>query len=194
MPNWIGAALRAGAGSGALLLEHGADPGQQLAQLAGLGQVIVGAELEADDAVDRARSCGQHDDRYRGLLLELADDRKPVLLRHVEVEHDEIGRPARHCAPQAGGAVTGGRLEAVHTQIVGHHVARRCLVVDHDDVLALAHRDAATTGRLMMKAAPRPGPALSTSMWPPCNSTMRLTIESPSPVELSPPVGLAERR
>ena len=42
--------------------------------------------------------------------------------------------------------------------------------------------------------APFPGPALSTVIWPPCRSTIRLTIDRPRPVELSPAVGLADKR
>ncbi len=39
-----------------------------------------------------------------------------------------------------------------------------------------------------------PGPGLSAVIWPPCSSTMRLTMDRPRPVELSPAVGLADRR
>ena len=51
-----------------------------------------------------------------------------------------------------------------------------------------------STGNVILNVAPCPGPALSTVIRPPCRSTMRLTIERPSPVEVSPAVGLAESR
>src|SRR5437764_12992915 len=52
-----------------LSAQHGADARKQLAQLTRLGEIVVGAELEADDAIDGARGCGQHDDRAVGIFL-----------------------------------------------------------------------------------------------------------------------------
>src|SRR3977135_1718330 len=49
-----------------------------------------GADVEADDAVDRACGLRQHDDGNVDAALEVADDRQPVFLGHVEVEHHEI--------------------------------------------------------------------------------------------------------
>ena len=81
--------------------------------------------------------------------------------------------------------------EAVHAQIVADHLAGRQFVVDDDDVrLCLAH----VPGNVIMNVAPCPGPALSTVICPPCRSTIRLTIERPRPVDVSPAVGLADSR
>lgn len=49
-------------------------------------------------------------------------------------------------------------------------------------------------GNRIEKTAPRPGPSENASARPPWSSAIRLTMERPSPVEPSPPVGLAERR
>src|ERR1700733_11613232 len=49
-------------------------------------------------------------------------------------------------------------------------------------------------GNVTVKVHPFPGPGLLAVTWPPCMSMMRLTIDRPRPVELSPAVGLAERR
>jgi len=49
-------------------------------------------------------------------------------------------------------------------------------------------------GNVTVKVDPCPGPALSAVISPPCMSMMRLTIDRPRPVELSPAVGLAESR
>ena len=46
----------------------------------------------------------------------------------------------------------------------------------------------------MVNVEPCPGPALLAVTSPPCMSTIRLTIERPKPVELSPAVGLADNR
>ena len=39
--------------------QHGLHPGQQFARLEGLGQVVVGAQLEPDHAVGRLAACGE---------------------------------------------------------------------------------------------------------------------------------------
>ena len=67
---------------------------------------------------------------------------------------------------------------------------RRRRYVDSDVIRACC----ASTGNAIVNVVPLPAPWLWAVMWPPCNSTMRLTIDKPSPVELSPAVGLADRR
>src|SRR5215203_5964909 len=172
-----------------------ADAGHELAQLGRLCQIVVGAELEADDTVDRTRRRGQHDDRHVRRLLEVADDRQPVLLRHVEVEHDEVRLVLGEALAQARAAVAQGDLEAVQLEVVADHVAGGGLVVDDEDVRRNAHGSTQrSVGSRISNTAPLPWPSLTASIVPPWSSTMRLAIDRPSPVEVSPPVGRAERR
>src|SRR3954469_11596430 len=173
--------------------KHRADAGHQFAQLAGLCDVVVGAEFEADDAVDRARGRRQHDDGNVDAALQVANDRKPVFLGHVEVEHDEVRHVGLDHAAQAFAAVAQRDAETVHLEVIADHLAGRRLVVDDDDVRALGHV-VSVAGSVTVNVDPCPGPALSAVTWPPCMSIIRLTIESPRPVELSPAVGLAESR
>src|SRR5690606_27529900 len=70
------------------------------------------------------------------------------------------------------------------------HLAGGGFVVDNGNVGVLAHG----VGSLIVNVDPCPGPALSAASSPPCISMIFLTMERPSPVELSPPVGLADRR
>src|SRR2546430_12850943 len=56
--------------SGGAAAQHRADARQQLAQLAGFGEGIVGAELEADHAIDRARSGWEPTYRYTWAAIE----------------------------------------------------------------------------------------------------------------------------
>ena len=46
-------------------LEDIADPQDQLTRLERLGDIIVGADLQAFDPAFRLGACGQHDDRHR---------------------------------------------------------------------------------------------------------------------------------
>src|SRR5262245_58619458 len=82
-PRGRGRRLRAASGLDCRLTaaappQHRAAAGQEFAYLAGLGQIVVGAELEANHAVDRARGRGEHNDWDAGAPLEIADDRQPV--------------------------------------------------------------------------------------------------------------------
>ena len=59
--------------------------------LNGFGQVVVGAHLEADDAIDVLALRRQHHDRHafsRG--AQAAAHGEPVLARQHEIEHDEV--------------------------------------------------------------------------------------------------------
>src|SRR5436305_3938882 len=136
--------------SGAAPAQHRADASQKFAQLAGLCQVVVGAELKADHAIDRARGCREHDDRHAGAALEMTDDRKAVLFRHVEIEHDEVRHLLRDGVAQTGTAVAQADAEAVHAQIVPAHPARRLLALHYDDVPRLIH----ATGKHMWNLEP----------------------------------------
>ena len=72
------------------------DPAHQLAQAERLGQVVVGAELEADDLVDLVVARGQDEDRHLGAgRAQAAQDLEPVDARQADVEHDEVGRLVR---------------------------------------------------------------------------------------------------
>ena len=60
-----------------------------------LGQVVVGADLEADDLVDVVVARRQHDDRHLRATRGRAADLEPVDVGQVEVEHDQVGRRRR---------------------------------------------------------------------------------------------------
>jgi transposase-like protein len=71
--------------------QHAADARQQLARLERLGQVVVGAHLEAEDAVQRLVAGGQHDDRQGRLRAQLAAQGQAVVAGQVQVQHDQVG-------------------------------------------------------------------------------------------------------
>ncbi len=67
------------------------DAGEQFARVERLGQVVVGAHFEADDAVDLFALGGQHDDRriVTAVAQSLAD-RHAILTRQHQVKHQQI--------------------------------------------------------------------------------------------------------
>src|SRR6516162_2417643 len=150
----------------------------------------IHSELKGFHSVQRSRVRGEDRNLRAVTSFYSGGVRKTVLLRHVEIENDQVGQPLRDGLAQAGAAVAQADAEAVHAQIVPDHFARGLLVIHHDDVLRLGH----VTGNTILNVAPFPGPALSTVICPACRSTIRLTIERPRPVEVSPAVGFAESR
>jgi hypothetical protein len=81
--------------------QYRVDPGDQLARIEGLGKVVVGAHLQADDAVHLVALGGEHHDRGPVVPLggisppEAAADREPVLARKHEIEHHQVVALAR---------------------------------------------------------------------------------------------------
>ena len=74
-----------------VLAQLSADAREQGAEAEGLGDVVVGAGIEAEDGVRLAVGGGQHDDRHRDAapaheLAELA----PVHVGQAEIQQDEV--------------------------------------------------------------------------------------------------------
>ena len=70
--------------------QDGGDAQQQLARLERLGQIVVGARLQARDPVLRRAARGQQQDRHLALAAQLLGQRQAVLARHHDVEHDQV--------------------------------------------------------------------------------------------------------
>ena len=113
--------------------QHGADAGQQFARVAGLGEVVVGAELQPDDAVGVLAHGREHDDRRAFADREAATDGQAVLARQHDVEHDQVDRAAVQGLLHLAGVAGGFDLVAVLAQEVGHDVADARIVVDHQN-------------------------------------------------------------
>jgi hypothetical protein len=85
--------------SGALGLQSraaqvGLDARHQLARRERLGDVVVGAELQAEDLVELLPAGGQHDDRDVALGPDALAHLQAVHARQHDVEHDEVHRLA----------------------------------------------------------------------------------------------------
>ena len=112
------------------------DARQQLARVEGLGQVVVGADLEADDAVDVLDLGGEHDDRRRVVgRAQAAADRQAVFAGQHQVEHDQVDGLARQHAVQRLGVFGQQDLEAFLRQVAAQQVADARIVVDDDDAV-----------------------------------------------------------
>jgi len=68
------------------------DPGQQLGQAEGLGDVVVGAGVEPDHQVHLVGPGRQDQDRNGAAVrADAPADLKTVNVRQAEVEHDHVG-------------------------------------------------------------------------------------------------------
>ena len=93
----------------------------ELARVERLRQVVVGADLEADDLVDVLVARGQHQDRHVGAAAQPPADLDPVDVGQHQVEDDQ----RRAAGPRLRQRVVAGR---------GHlHVVARVLEVERDE-------------------------------------------------------------
>ena len=70
--------------------QDAADARQQLSRLERLGEIVVGAHFQADDAIDRLAARGQHDHRQVRARAQRAAQLQAVLAGHHEVEDDQV--------------------------------------------------------------------------------------------------------
>jgi hypothetical protein len=110
--------------------------GQQFARVEGLAQVVVGADFEADDAVDVLALGGEHDDR--GAVVgraQAAADRQAVLAGHHQVEHDQVDRVAQQDAIERLAVLGHDHFEPFLRQVAAQQVADAGVVVDDHDLV-----------------------------------------------------------
>ena len=110
------------------------DARQQLAQVERLGDVVVGADLEADHLVDRIAAAGDDDQPAAPVLAQLARDREAVLARQAEVEQHEGGRVGGHQRDQCATAVHLRDAVSVALQVAGQQLRDVDFVVEDGDV------------------------------------------------------------
>ena len=120
------------------------DPRDELAEAVRLDHVVVGAELEPDDAVDLLAAGGDDDDRDARALAQPPADLEAVDVRQAQVEQDEIGlaRPSSAAWPVAAAL----DREALALEPLDERLGDRVLVLDDQELHAL-----------MVAAARRPG-------------------------------------
>ncbi len=169
--------------------QHSPDPGHQLIGVERLGEVIVGAGLEAARDV-RVLHAGTHQ-QDRQLLggrpsAQPLGDLVAVEPWHHHVEHRHVQR-LRGGEPERLLAVTRlDHAEAGPAQPVGDQLTDVLLIVGDQDGLRHSVASArAVTGSSTTNRVP-PASASATRIVPPCPSAMALLIASPSPVPAVP--------
>ncbi len=110
-----------------------AQPRQQLARLERLRQIVVGADLEADDAVHGVAARGQHQDRHVGGLADAAADFEPVGVGQHQVEHQRVELLALQPLLALARGRRGGDAKARVAEIVADHAGEALVVVDDEN-------------------------------------------------------------
>ena len=119
--------------------KQGLDAVDQWLELEGLGDVVVGPHVEADDLVDLFAAGGehQHADALRfGVAAQLAADLQPVNYRKHEVEDHQFGQDERaHDSSPSRPSAARINLEALFGQVIRQDFDDRPLVLDEQDLL-----------------------------------------------------------
>ena len=122
-------------GGGATAAENGANARLQLARTEGFGQIVVGADLQSDDAIHLLAARGQHQDRRLGARADRAADLEAVDVGQHDVEDDGVERRA----VERGEPVATGEAalddEAGGGQVVRDHGGQPRVVVDDEKPL-----------------------------------------------------------
>jgi hypothetical protein len=113
--------------------------GAQLARIEGLGEIVVGPDLEADHPVHDLVGRGHHDDRQVEALTDIAREREPVLTRQVHVQQHHVRDVLRQQLAHGLAAVRRHDFESVGVEVFGQHLADFSLVVDDQNALLVLH-------------------------------------------------------
>jgi hypothetical protein len=108
---------------------------EQFARVERLAEIVVGAELEADDAIDVVRACGEHDhgDVVAG-RAQLAQRGQAVHAGHHQVQHDQVGALALEALFERRRVVQHGHFHPLPHEIVAQQVSEFLVVVDDEDL------------------------------------------------------------
>ena len=122
-------------GLGVSAAEQGAHAGDELARREGLDEVVVGTQLEADDAILDLALGGEHDDGHvRGLADGAADALAGELGEH-QVEDDEVERVLLELLDGALPIAHPAHDVVLSLEVRGHCVTNGLLVLDQQNLL-----------------------------------------------------------
>ena len=169
-------------------------PGQQLIGAEGLGQVVVGSQVQSGDLVLLVGPGGDHHHRQRGPAAKLAQNVQTVHIRQAQVQDHQV-RTVRGDHGHGLGTVAGPHgLIAIGGENGGDEVGDALFILNDQDFFTDIHTvSSLERGRQKMNSAP--SPVLRAVRCPPWALTMALQTDRPRPMlRLPSPVGPAEWR
>ena len=115
----------------AVTTEHRVDAGDELARIERFAEIIVGAHLETDDAIDVFAFGCQHDDRDRFAgAAEATAHRQAVLAWQHQIQHDQMRRITLHFLVELIRIGERGHLKPLLGQVARQQVAQANVIVD----------------------------------------------------------------
>ena len=166
--------------------QHGPDPRNDLARTERLADVIVGAELQAQQPVDLVDARRHDDDRNRRERAHLAADGQPVLAGKHQVEQHQRRVVLADFGDCRGAIVDAARREAVGAEVVGQQARELRLVLDDQDQRRVGLAHAMCRERKADSMRNPPSADALAPMSPPCISTMLRHSARPSPARRAP--------
>jgi hypothetical protein len=106
---------------GAASTKHRVNPREQLLEIERLGDIIVGAKLQAANPIIFLASCGQHHNWRAPALAQETAQLESVLAREHHVQDDEIGRELSRLCDGKVAIIDSLDLESFNDEIVGKH-------------------------------------------------------------------------
>ena len=119
--------------------QDGADAGDQLARIERLAEIVVGAELQSDDAIDVVAARRQHQDGRVVRGAELAQHVEAADARQHHVQNQDLEVVQLELVERVAAVVHALHLEVLGLQIFGEHLAELAVVV-HQQHARLARR------------------------------------------------------
>ena len=113
--------------------EDRADAREELAGVEGLGKVVVGAELQADDPIGVVAPRGEHEYRHPGARADPPAHLEAVQIGQHHVEDDGIGLRARERGEPGRRVVRRLDLHPGRVQVLADHRGEARIVLDHQD-------------------------------------------------------------
>ena len=116
--------------------QHRMDARQQFARVKGLCQVVVGAYLEANNAVHVLSLGGEHDDgRWVLRAAQASANRQTVFVRQHQVEHDQVDALAQQNTAQRPTIFGLQHGKALLAEVAAQQVSDARIVVDNHDLV-----------------------------------------------------------
>jgi hypothetical protein len=115
--------------------QHRADAREEFSQAERLDDVIVGAELKADDAIDFVGPLpGGDDDRHIATRTDFSQQIEPIVLTEAKVENDQTGLCCLKMAAQFSPIGRSPGRHIVLFQISDHHLPHGRIVINNNDM------------------------------------------------------------
>mmetsp|Transcript_10445 Transcript_10445/g.42618 ORF Transcript_10445/g.42618 Transcript_10445/m.42618 type:complete len:696 (-) Transcript_10445:2300-4387(-) len=124
--------------------QQGLDAGLQLARLEGLGEVVVGTQFQAEDAIHGLAARRQHQHRLMAparVAAQPAAEVQAVAVGQHQVQHDQFEAALGQCLAGLGQAAGRVDLEAGGLEVVTHHAGQAGVVVNQQESGATHHRN-----------------------------------------------------